>query len=155
MLWVVWTVVLVLFLLFDYVSWHGDFRPSICIVPFQFDTTIQISGPIFGQLVVLFDAPDQVINVLLLHVIHTKVINNKCEQYRSGGVFPKAWGLFAFVVTMRGQPFSEEFICKYSSLWYTPHCASAFQGRYTLCVHGARDCTAQWVWCKRRWDKNT
>ena len=50
-------------------------------------------------------------------LVHNDVINDKREQYRSGGMLPKTWGVFAFVVTMRGKPFSEEFICKYSSMW--------------------------------------
>ena len=36
------------FLVFDYVSWNGDVKCLIVVVPFQFDTAIKISCPIFG-----------------------------------------------------------------------------------------------------------
>ncbi len=127
MLWTVRTVMLVLLQLFDDRSWHGDVKRQIVVFPFQFYTAIQISRPIFGQLVFFFDAPDQVVNVLLSRVFHTKVINNKREQYWSGGMLPKSRCLFAFVVTMRGKPFLEEFICKYSSLWQSPNRVTHFK----------------------------
>ena len=127
MLWAVQTVVLVLFQLFDDVSWHGDVNRLIFVVPFQFYTAIQISHPIFSQLVLFFDAPNQVVNVLLHCVFYTEVINNQREQYWLGGMLPKTLGLFAFVVNMWGQPFSEEFICEYSSLWQSPHRVTYFK----------------------------
>jgi hypothetical protein len=46
------------------VSWHQYIEGACVVVPIYFDCTIEIAGPIFSDFIHLFDASDEVINVV-------------------------------------------------------------------------------------------
>jgi hypothetical protein len=39
------------------ISWHENVKGTGIIIPIQFDPTIEIDCPVFGEFIFLFDAP--------------------------------------------------------------------------------------------------
>jgi hypothetical protein len=74
--------------LFLDVTGHGDINRSVVVVPFQFDATVQVTGPIFGECICMFDAFDEMIDILLIDVFYAKIVDNEGEQNRSCFVGP-------------------------------------------------------------------
>jgi hypothetical protein len=46
------------------------------IIPFEAYAAIQISIPIFGELIFFFDCRDEVVDAVLLRVLHPKIVDN-------------------------------------------------------------------------------
>jgi hypothetical protein len=61
------------------------------------------------------------INVFLALIFDSKIVdNNEGEGDRSRSVFPKAWGIFAFIISMRGKTLTQELVYEDSGLRQTP-----------------------------------
>ena len=116
------------------VARHGYVEGAVMIIPFEAYPTIEFSISIFGELIFFFDRRDEVVYVLLTRVFHPKIIHSKGKCDGLCGMFPQAGGLFAFIITMGGKAFLQEFVCQYTSLGEAPNCPSHFQV-YVSIVH--------------------
>jgi hypothetical protein len=77
MLWLCWCCMLVFLQLFEDVSWHGDVKSVCNIIQSEAYATVEVTIPIHGELIFLFDALDQVFNVFLTRVFYAEVIHHK------------------------------------------------------------------------------
>ena len=68
---------------FFYVAGHGNVNIFIChvirVVPFEGDSTVEESVPIFQDCVVFIECMNEVVCVFSADVFHAKVIDNKSE----------------------------------------------------------------------------
>ena len=75
------------------------------------------------------------IRMFFSHIFYTKVIYYQGEGYWSGRMSPQTWRVDTFVIPMRRQSFSEEFISQNAALWESPHSSPYFQEhKAILCV---------------------
>ena len=54
-------------------------------------------------------------------ILDAEVIDNKCEGRWAGTMFPQAWSVFDFVISVGFQALSEELICEDAGLWEAIH----------------------------------
>ncbi len=83
------------------VIWHADVHMSMSVVPFQLDTTVETTCPIFLEIVVLVQGLYQVVCIVFADVFDAEVVYGECELDRSGDMFPKAWCVLDLIVSMR------------------------------------------------------
>ena len=76
MLGMFWAILLVFLQLLEDVARHGHIEGVVMIIPFEAYAAIQISIPIFGELIFFFDRPDEVVYVLVTCVFYPKIMNN-------------------------------------------------------------------------------
>jgi hypothetical protein len=65
--------------------------------------TVEVAIPIFGEFIFFFDALDKVVDILLMHIFHTKIVDDKCEGDGACHVLPEARSLLAFKIFVGGQ----------------------------------------------------
>ena len=70
------------------IGWHGDVHIACCVVPFELHAAAQGSFPICGDGVILLEGVHEVLGVLLLDALDSKVINTEAEPDLSGVMFP-------------------------------------------------------------------
>jgi hypothetical protein len=46
------------------------------VIPFQFDATVDVAGPIFGEFVVFLDALYEVLSVFVTDVLYAEIIDD-------------------------------------------------------------------------------
>ena len=61
------------------------------------------------------------VDVFFPLVFHTKIVDNECEGNRTGSMFPKSGRVLAFVITVGGEAFAQEFVRKDAGLWEAPN----------------------------------
>jgi hypothetical protein len=105
--------------LLDDVSGHQNVKGAFVIIPIQFYPAVEIVCPILGECILGFESFDEMINVFLLLIFDSKIVNNKGEGDRLRGVFPKSWGIFAFIISVRGKTLTPELVCKDAGLRQT------------------------------------
>jgi hypothetical protein len=62
-----------------YVTRHQNVKHPVFVIPTESFTAIQGARPIFGECIPLFNDVNQMVNVSLIHIFHTKIINNNGE----------------------------------------------------------------------------
>ena len=112
-------------LLFD-VPGHRNIEGSCGIIPLEWDSAIQVAGPIFGEFVFFFQTIDQVFHMLSTNIFYAKLVNNKEECNRSGCVTPKARGVYTLIISVWFETLSEECIGQNTRLRESPNCAPNF-----------------------------
>ena len=58
------------------ISWHRKVDRASVVIPLELDSTVQIAGPVFGEFVFLFDACDEVVDVLLSNVFNAEIVDD-------------------------------------------------------------------------------
>jgi hypothetical protein len=106
--------------LFDDVSRHLNVEGALFVIPTQFDPAVEIAHPILGECILGFDSFDEMINVFLALIFDSKIVDSKGEGDRLRGVFTKAPGIFAFIISVRGKTLTQELVCKDAGLRQTP-----------------------------------
>jgi hypothetical protein len=96
--------------LFDDVAQHGNVESACIIIPFEAYATVKVTVPIFGEFIFFVDALDKVVDILLTHMFHDKIINDKCEGDGACRVLPEAGSLLAFEISVGGKAFFEELV---------------------------------------------
>ena len=76
------------------------------------------------------------INVLLPNIFNSKIIGDQREGDWAGEMSPEAWGMLAFVITMREETFS----LLRCLLGEGPTQLDAFQESQTRSLRACRDC---------------
>ena len=72
------------------------------------------------------------VGMFLANVFYTKIIDNQCEADRARDVFPQAWGVGNFIVTMFCLALLEEPVSKDACLGQSIHCSSNFHIDITI-----------------------
>ncbi len=70
---------LVFLQLFDDVAQHGNVKGACVVIPFEEYVAVEVAVPILGELILLFDAYDKVVDILLTCIFHAKIVDDKCE----------------------------------------------------------------------------
>jgi hypothetical protein len=96
--WWAWNVCI--FELFDYIPRYQNVQGSVIVIPLQLDATVQVDVPILGEFVLVLEAFYQMVDIVLVDVLHTKVVNHQGESDGSRCVFPKSRCLLVFVVSV-------------------------------------------------------
>ncbi len=106
------------------------------------------------------------VNVHLIDVFNTKIVDNECEWDGPCFMVPQSWGINTFVIPERCQFLTESLVCKDASLWEAPHCncisrwthpsLACFLRSYCSIIHTGKrlsefSCT-QSIWVQQ-WDK--
>jgi hypothetical protein len=65
------------------ISGHQNVEGAYVIIPTQFNPTVEIACSILGECVLGFDSFDEIINVFLVLIFDSKIVNNKGEGDRS------------------------------------------------------------------------
>ena len=63
---------------------------AVLVVPFQMNSTVERSIPVFGALVLVLDSVDEVVCVLLARVLDSKIVDDEAEGDRARLVLPEA-----------------------------------------------------------------
>jgi len=61
---------------------------SLCVVPIQSEAEVACSLPVRVDLVVLFEHTDEVLDIFLVDVLHSKIIDKKAETDGAPAVSP-------------------------------------------------------------------
>jgi hypothetical protein len=110
---------LVLLQLFDDVDGHQDVKGLFVVNPNQFDAVVEVAHPILGKVVLCVNHCNQMVNVLLTLVFHSKIVNNKDEGDGARCVFSEA--ILAFLLINVGdKTLAKEFVGEDASLMQSP-----------------------------------
>ncbi len=96
------------------VPWHGDVNSSVDIIPIEGYPAIQVSCPILCQCVRCLQACNQVLDIVVIDVLDSEVIDHKYEQNWASVMVPKARRVHAFMVSEWGQFPSKLLVGQYS-----------------------------------------
>ncbi len=108
------------------VPWHGAMYFVLDVIPIKGKAEVACSIPVCVNFVVLLENTHEMLNIVLVDVFHSKVINNEVETDGAPVVLPIAWG---------------DFLWQYPAFWsclvsrscamipawgrpYMPHCTS-------------------------------
>ena len=72
------------------VVFHYEAEGAIGVVPLKFDAGVQVSFPVFSDLIVLFRECSEVDGVALANVFDAKIVDNKSEDDGALLVAPEA-----------------------------------------------------------------
>ena len=86
----------------DKVVIHGKATCAIGLVPFYIDASVQISLPIFSDVIVIFEGISKVTGMAVANIFNTKVVNDESEEDRAPFVAPNTGSGGALVVFVLG-----------------------------------------------------
>ena len=92
------------------VAWHGQVNGSMDVVPFECDSTVEFSSPIFSDAVVLSDAVAEMISVLLADVLDSKIVDHQGKCDGAPSVTPETRCAATLKVSLGFQLFGEELV---------------------------------------------
>ena len=92
--------------LFIDIIWHANVYITFFIIPCQTNAAIEFSFPIHRYCVVLLDGCQEMVRMLLAHVLHPEVIYDEGEGDWAGDVFPQVWGVRHFKIALLREAFS-------------------------------------------------
>jgi hypothetical protein len=70
------------------IAGHQEIHGPCVIIPIQLDSAIEVTGPILGEFILLFDTSDEVVDMLFADILDAEVIHDQCERYWSHFMFP-------------------------------------------------------------------
>ncbi len=117
------------------VPWHGEMHLALGIVPIESESKVLHSFPVGVDCVVLFQYAHEILDVVLVNVLHAKVVNNKCETDGVPVVLPVPWRDLALLIPSFVKLLSEEVLCYDAGLWEAVHSASHFAEDIVICIH--------------------
>ena len=79
------------------------------------NSTVERSIPVFGALVLVLDSIDEVVCVLLAHLLDFKIVDDEAEGDRARLVLPEAWHVSAGGITILCEVLFEFNPCYVSS----------------------------------------
>jgi hypothetical protein len=106
------------------------------VVPFEVYAAIKVAHPIFCEFIFDSYTFNEVVNIFLLLIFHTKVVNHWGKWDWTCCKFPQARGLLAFVISMGHESFLQELVCQDSCLGEAPDCPAHFHiyGHFVPCI---------------------
>jgi hypothetical protein len=105
------------------------------VVPIKREAKVSRAFPIDVDLVVLLEYADEMFNLDLVGVLHSKVVNNKGEADWAPIVTPVSWCDLALPVPCLVEALGEEVLSKNAGLREAVHPALHFTENVAICVH--------------------
>ena len=102
-----------------YVIFHRETAGAVGVISLEVDAGVQVSFPIIGDFVVLFEDSLEMESVALSDIFDTKVINEQEKHNRLPLVAPQASSGGALVVAVLLETFFEESVGQGPRLWDT------------------------------------
>ena len=72
---------------------HGKSTGTMGLVPFEIDASVQITLPVFSDVVVLFESILKEMGMAVADIFNTKVVDDEAEEDREPFVGPKTWSI--------------------------------------------------------------
>ena len=92
------------------VTRHGNVEGPFVIIPFELDSAVQVARPVLDEFVFFPDAFHEVVGMFFAHIFYAEIVDNKQESDWPPFVSPKSLRVDAFVITVGGKSFSQEFV---------------------------------------------
>ncbi len=114
---------------------HGEMHLALGIVPIECESEVLRSFPVGVHCVILFQYAHEMLNVVLVNVLHAKVIDDECETDGAPVVLPVPWHDLALSIPSFVESLSEEVLSYDASLWEAVHSALHFAEDIAICIH--------------------
>ena len=92
------------------VVYHGETTGAFGVIPGQVDACVEITFPVFCEVVEFLDGVMEVVSVVVANVFDSEVVYYEGEQDGSPPVSPETWCAFALVVALFVEAFGKEFL---------------------------------------------
>ncbi len=99
---------------------------SVVVVPVQGEAEITGAFPVGVTYVVFLQDFEEMVDVVLVDVLHAKVVNDEGKADGAPGVGPISWGELALAVPSDVETFFKEFLGDYAGLRKAVHASSDF-----------------------------
>ena len=103
------------------VAWHGQMDFALLIVPVKCEAQVTCAFPVSVDFVVLLEDIHEMLNVVLVDVLHAKVTNSKGEADWAPVVAQVSRCDLALAAICLVKAFGEEFLRNDASLWEAVH----------------------------------
>ncbi len=89
--------------LFEHILWHGKVDVAFVVIPLEIDTTVEVAGTVFHNLVGFRSKSIvEVLEMGFANVLNAKVINGKIKPHRMGFVLPETGSMGLHGVSVTG-----------------------------------------------------
>jgi hypothetical protein len=91
---------------------HGNGEGPFVVIPYELYSAVKVARPVFDECIFLTDAFYKVVGMLLAHIFDTEIVDNKQESDWPPFVLPESQSVGAFMITVGGKSFPQEFVGK-------------------------------------------
>jgi hypothetical protein len=116
------------------VARHGQITGASFVVPVERDATVERTGPVHTDCVMLFQDTKEMLGMLFANIFDPKVINSEAEHDGTGGVSEHCWGVLQLVIAFVEKDGDQFVIGKATSLGEAVHSTGDF-GPDMVVVH--------------------
>ena len=92
------------------VTRHRNVEGPFLIIPFELDPAVQVARPVLNEFILVADAFYEMVGMFFAHIFYAEIVNNKQESDWPPFVSPQSWRIGAFVITVGGKSFLQEFV---------------------------------------------
>ncbi len=103
------------------VARHGHVGSARFVIPLEGHAKEAFARPFCGDVIQGFESGDKVFGVFAANIFDAKVVDNKAEGDRAGGMMEEARSVFGRTVAKGGKMFDKAVVCKDSSLREAVH----------------------------------
>ena len=96
--------------------WHGKVNNLGVIIPIKGQSEVAIAFPVLCNVIVFFDAFNEMVRMLLTNVIYSKIVHDECETDRPPFMCPETRCNLALVIAMGVEAWFKECLVKDSTL---------------------------------------
>ncbi len=114
---------------------HGEMHLALGIIPIERESKVLHSFPVGVDCVVLFQYAHEMLDVVLVNVLHSEVIDDECETDGAPVMSPVPWHDLALSIPSFVELLSEEVLCYDAGLWEAVHFALHFAEDIAICIH--------------------
>jgi hypothetical protein len=123
------------------VARHGHDNSARFVIPLEGHAKEAFAQPLCGHVIQEFESGDKVFGVFAANIFDAKVVDNKAEGDRAGGMMEEAGSVFGKTVAKGGKMFDKAVACKDSGLREAVHLdhdrAVVDEGFEVVLVHDA------------------
>ena len=98
------------------IFWHGKVNAAGVIIPIKSQSEVALDFPVCCNVIVFFDAFNEMVRMLLTNVIYSKIVHDECEIDRPPFMCPETGCKFSLVVAMGVEEWFKECLGKDSTL---------------------------------------
>ncbi len=114
---------------------HGEMHLALGIVPIERESEVSRSFPVGVDCVVLFQYAHEMLNIVLVDVLHAKVVDDKCETDGATVMLPVPWHDLALLIPGFAELLGEEVLRYDAGLGEAVHSALNFAEDIAICIH--------------------
>jgi hypothetical protein len=120
--------------IFD-VPWHGEMNLAHSIVPIKHESKVLHSFPVSVDCEVLFQYANEMLDIILVDVLHAEIVDDECKINRAPVVSPVPWRDLALLISGFVELPGEEVLRYDASLGEAVHPTLHFTEDIAICVH--------------------